>query len=78
MTTQLTWKKSSYSGAHDNCVEVARLPEGHQAVRDSKERNQSPIVFALSEWTIFVQGLRGGDLHQRSGPPSRVNARQDL
>lgn len=34
--SDLTWIKSSYSGAGQaNCVEVAVLPDGGRAVRDS-------------------------------------------
>ena len=32
----VSWKKSPYSAADGNCVEVARLGDGHIGVRDSK------------------------------------------
>ena len=32
----MPWKKSSYSAANGNCVEVARVDGGHIGVRDSK------------------------------------------
>lgn len=31
-----TWRKSTYSGNQGGCVEVADLPDGSRAVRDSK------------------------------------------
>ncbi|HEU0089611.1 MAG TPA: DUF397 domain-containing protein [Pseudonocardiaceae bacterium] len=31
-----TWRKSSYSGASGDCVEIAALADGGRAVRDSK------------------------------------------
>jgi hypothetical protein len=33
----LRWVKSSLSYANGDCVEVARLPDGRLAVRDSKD-----------------------------------------
>ncbi|MEV4236938.1 DUF397 domain-containing protein [Nocardia sp. NPDC049737] len=31
------WFKSSHSGAHSNCIEIAFLPNNHVSVRDSKD-----------------------------------------
>lgn len=36
MTTALTWRKSSLSSDNGTCVELAGLPGGLVAVRDSK------------------------------------------
>ena len=56
-----TWVKSSFSGPDGgNCVEVARLAEGWVGVRDSKDRTGPALVFALSEWAAFVNGVKGG------------------
>jgi len=55
------WRKSSYS-ASGNCVEVASLPEGGLAVRDSKNREEGPsLVFTLSEWRAFIAGVKDGE-----------------
>jgi hypothetical protein len=56
------WKKSSYSGAHDNCVEVASLADGGRGVRDSKDPARAVIMFGGSEWATFLEGVRGGCL----------------
>ena len=36
LPTGLTWRKSSYSSDNGVCVEIAHLPDGRIAVRDSK------------------------------------------
>ncbi len=55
----LTWVKSSYSGAQgDNCVEVATLPDGSRAVRDSKDPGGPVVRFTSAQWRAFTDGLR--------------------
>jgi hypothetical protein len=55
----LTWVKSSYSsGSNDNCVEVAALPEGGFAVRDSKDIKGPVLDFSASEWRAFVRDVK--------------------
>ena len=56
----LHWFKSSFSAA-GNCVEVAHLPGGGVAVRDSKDRARSPHVYTRSEWEAFLAGARNGE-----------------
>ncbi|WP_024801127.1 DUF397 domain-containing protein [Nocardia sp. BMG51109] len=59
------WRKSTYSGPDGNCVEVAFLAGGNVAVRDTKDREQGPVLaFAPGEWDAFV-----ADVHaERFGP----------
>ena len=55
----LTWIKSSYSsGSGDNCVEVAALPEGGFAVRDSKDIKGPVLGFTANEWCTFVRDVK--------------------
>ena len=59
----LDWRKSSYSGGNGGeCVEVADLPDGGRAVRDSKLGDTGPVLrFTPAEWQAFVAGVRDGE-----------------
>lgn len=51
----LTWIKSSYSGGSGgNCVEVAALPDGGHAVRDSKDIHGPVLRFTAGQWSAFI------------------------
>ncbi|MBV8995330.1 MAG: DUF397 domain-containing protein [Pseudonocardiales bacterium] len=58
-----TYRKSSRSTAAGNCVEVADLPSGHRAVRDSKDVAGPVLTFSPSAWTTFTAGVRAGEFH---------------
>jgi hypothetical protein len=59
--SDLTWRKSSFSGASDNCVEVAELSDGGRAVRDSKNPSAGMLRFTPGEWNAFIAGARVGE-----------------
>jgi hypothetical protein len=46
----LTWRKSSFSSDNGVCVEIAYLPDGRIAVRDSKNPAGGHLTFAGSAW----------------------------
>ncbi|WP_075925663.1 DUF397 domain-containing protein [Nocardiopsis sp. CNR-923] len=51
------FRKSSYSGHDQNCVEVADLPCG-AAVRDSKNPSRCHLPFPSAEWDAFLNATR--------------------
>jgi hypothetical protein len=56
------WRKSSRSnGNGGDCVEVADLPDGSRAVRDSKDRGGPTLLFTPAEWRAFVEGVKLGE-----------------
>ncbi|WP_017557913.1 DUF397 domain-containing protein [Nocardiopsis baichengensis] len=56
--SELKFRKSSYSGNRQDCVEVAQHPEAGAAVRDTKHREQGHLSFPLGEWTAFLNAIQ--------------------
>jgi hypothetical protein len=55
---ELTWKTSSYTGGNQaNCVEIAILPDGGRAVRDSKDRDGAVLILTPAQWTLLRASL---------------------
>jgi hypothetical protein len=43
------------------CVQVAHLPGGMVAIRDSKDTTRPAHVFDRQEWAAFIAGAKAGD-----------------
>ena len=55
------WRKSTFSGGNGGnagCVEVAALPAGEVAVRDTKDRALAPHHHAAPAWREFLAAVR--------------------
>jgi hypothetical protein len=52
------WRKSSYSGGNNECLEVAALVTGGIAVRDSKAPEGPVLAFGAGAWQAFVEEAR--------------------
>jgi hypothetical protein len=60
------WLKSSRSApTGGNCVEVAFLPDGQVAVRNSRQPTGPALVFTALEWAAFVGGAEAGEFDSR-------------
>ncbi|MCC3777207.1 DUF397 domain-containing protein [Streptomyces sp. UNOB3_S3] len=58
-----TWRKSTYSTANDDCLEVADPIPGHLIpVRDSKTPAGPALLLPAGAWATFVRavGAAGG------------------
>jgi hypothetical protein len=58
----VVWVKSSHSGpTGGNCVELAHLPQGQVAVRNSRHPGGPALVFTETEWDAFLAGAKQGE-----------------
>jgi hypothetical protein len=55
------WRKSRVSNPSGCCVEVAGLPGGVIAVRDSRDPSGPALVYAGAEVAAFVAGVKNGE-----------------
>lgn len=59
------WRKSSRSGASDNCVEVTLRPDS-VGVRNSKDAEGTCLRFTIEEWRAFIDGAKAGEFDIRA------------
>lgn len=55
------WRRSQYSGAVGNCVEVAPLNDGGIAVRNSRHPTGPALVYTRAEMAAFLHGAKDGE-----------------
>jgi hypothetical protein len=59
--TGITWKKSKHSNPNGACVELAHLPSGGIAVRNSRFPDGPALVYTRAEITAFLAGAKDGE-----------------
>jgi hypothetical protein len=57
----VTWQKSRRSNSSGNCVEMAQLPDGEIAVRNSRHPDGPALVYTRAEITALILGAKDGD-----------------
>ncbi|GAA3755628.1 DUF397 domain-containing protein [Streptomyces sp. NPDC047002] len=55
------WTKSRHSAPGGNCVELAALPDGSIAVRNSRHPQGPALVYTRAELAAFVAGAKDGE-----------------
>ncbi|WNI19393.1 DUF397 domain-containing protein [Actinacidiphila sp. ITFR-21] len=65
--TGVRWTKSGRSNQSGNCVEVAMLPDGSVAIRNSRHPGGPALVYTRAELTAFVEGAKDGDFDAFTG-----------
>jgi hypothetical protein len=65
MNAPLQWRKSSFSNGTGNggaCVELAPLPDGGVAMRNSTLGDTSPVIhYTKAELRAFILGAQAGE-----------------
>jgi hypothetical protein len=56
-----TWVRSRRSAMEGNCVEMAALPDGAVAVRNSRDPEGPALIYTRAEIVAFLAGARDGD-----------------
>jgi hypothetical protein len=52
----MNWRKASYSGNGEACVEVATADA--VLIRDTTNRQGGTLVFTAKSWTAFTAGVK--------------------
>jgi uncharacterized protein DUF397 len=62
-----TWIKSNRSNPNGECVEMARLPDGKIAVRNSRDPDGPALIFPRQAVAALVRAICGGELADLAG-----------
>ncbi|MEU1616784.1 DUF397 domain-containing protein [Streptomyces sp. NPDC005722] len=55
------WRKSGRSNPSGNCVELAALPGGGFAMRNSRHPGGPALIYTRAEIQAFLGGVKDGD-----------------
>jgi hypothetical protein len=56
-----SWQKSAHSNPNGACVELALLPDGEVAVRNSRFPAGPALVYTRAEIAAFLAGAKDGE-----------------
>jgi hypothetical protein len=59
--TMARWRKSSASNSSGCCVEIAELPGGTLAVRNSRDKSGPALIWQRSELEGFLLAVKNGE-----------------
>jgi Domain of unknown function (DUF397) len=57
----VTWRKSRHSNSQGTCVELADLPDGAIALRNSRHPDSPALIYTRAEIDAFIRGAKDGE-----------------
>ncbi|ELP65648.1 DUF397 domain-containing protein [Streptomyces turgidiscabies] len=63
----VTWLRSRRSAVEGNCIELAELPGGEVAVRNSRDPEGPALIYTRAEFTAFLAGAQDGEFDALAG-----------
>jgi hypothetical protein len=67
----VVWQKSRHSNSQGSCVEFAKLPGGHVAVRNSRFPDGPALVYTPAEVEAMLRGVKDGEFDHLVHDPVR-------
>jgi hypothetical protein len=64
---EVSWRKSQHSNPNGACVEVAALPSGEIAMRNSRFPTGPVLLYTQAEITAFLAGAKDGEFDHLLG-----------
>lgn len=55
------WRTSSFSGNNGTCVEMAALPDGRIAVRNSNHPDEGMVLSTRAAMDAWIRGVKTGE-----------------
>jgi len=66
------WRKSWHSNPNGECVELAALPNGEFAMRNSRFPTGPVLLYTRAEITAFLAGAKDGEFDQMLGESANL------